>query len=46
MNAKQREAHECNLDAAQREIDARQAQGEDMSDYRINQRTYAIERIS
>jgi len=45
MNAKQ--AHEFNLDAAQREIDARAAEGEDMSlayiaaDYSIKFRSAA-----
>lgn len=37
------EAHQQNLDAAQREMDSRQAQGEDMNNMVINQTTYAIE---
>jgi len=36
------QAHEFNLDSAQREIDSRSAQGEDMSWASINQFTYAI----
>ena len=36
------EAHELNLDAAQREMDMRAAQGEDMSGATIDQSTYAI----
>lgn len=34
--------HEYNMDAAQREMDSRDAQGEDMSDAYINPKTYEI----
>jgi len=36
------QAHQFNIDCAQREIDSRSAEGEDMSRASINQRTYAI----
>ena len=36
------QAHEFNLDSAQREIDSRSAEGEDMSTARVCQRTYAV----
>jgi len=39
---KQSQAHEYNLDAAQREMDRREAEGEDMSGARINPKTYEI----
>lgn len=42
MSSKQ--AHEFNLDAAQRELDSRNAQGEDVSELFVNPRTAAIER--
>ncbi len=35
-------AHACNLDAAYREIDMRDAQGEDMRRAYVDQSTYAI----
>lgn len=38
-----KEAHQQNLDAAQREIDRRAAEGEDMSRAFVNPITYAIE---
>lgn len=41
MNKQQ--AHEANLDAAYREIEAREMQGEDMSRAFVNKTTYAIE---
>ena len=37
-------AHQLNLDAAQREMDSRQAQGEDMTGATIDQVTYKITR--
>lgn len=37
------EAHEANLDAAYREIEYREMQGEDMSNAVIDETTYAIE---
>lgn len=40
------EPHQLNLDAAQRELDARNAQGEDVSMYRVNPQTCAIERVA
>jgi hypothetical protein len=36
--------HEQNMDAAQRELDMREAEGEDMSQYYVNPRTYKIEK--
>lgn len=39
---KQSQAHEYNLDAAQREMDRREAEGEDMSGARIDPKTYEI----
>ena len=36
------QAHEFNLDAAYREIESREMQGEDMSDYYVDENTYAI----
>lgn len=39
-----KQAHEFNLDAAQRELDSRNAQGEDVSHLRVNPTTAAIER--
>jgi hypothetical protein len=36
------EAHEMNLDAAGREIESREAQGEDMSRAYVDEKTYAI----
>jgi hypothetical protein len=36
------QAHEFNLDAAYREIESREMQGEDMSDYYVDETTYAI----
>lgn len=38
------QAHQLNLDAAQRELDARNAQGEDVSALFVNQHNAAIER--
>jgi hypothetical protein len=38
--------HQCNLDIAQREMDSRAAQGEDMSNKTINQVTYEIQEKS
>ena len=35
-------AHEYNLDAAQREMDRRQAEGEDMTSAKIDKKTYKI----
>jgi hypothetical protein len=37
-----KEAHEQNMDAAQREMDSREAEGEDMSNYVIDPKTYKI----
>lgn len=37
-----REAHECNLDVAQRELDRRAAEGEDVSDLIVDAKTAAI----
>ena len=39
---KKEDAHEYNLDAAQREIDRREAEGEDMSGAKIDPKTYKI----
>ena len=36
------QAHEYNLDAAYREIDARAAQGEDMSKAYVDEKTYEV----
>jgi hypothetical protein len=36
------QAHEHNLDAAYREIERREAQGEDMSRAYVDEKTYAI----
>lgn len=36
------DAHEKNMDAAQREMDSREAEGEDMSNYVIDPKTYKI----
>lgn len=36
------QAHEFNMDAAQRELDRREAEGEDMTGATIDPRTYAI----
>ena len=41
----QAEAHEYNIDAAYREMDARETQGEDMSHYKVCHETYAIVRV-
>ena len=41
-NIRAKSGHELNIDAAQREIDRRSAEGEDMSWAQINQRTYEI----
>jgi len=38
----QQKAHEYNLDAAQREIDRREAEGEDMTGAKIDKKTYKI----
>jgi hypothetical protein len=38
------EAHQQNLDAAQREIDRRAAEGEDVSDLVVDAKTYAVVR--
>ena len=38
----QQQAHEFNLDAAQREMDRRHAQGEDMTGAKIDKKTYQI----
>lgn len=38
------DGHEQNLDAAQREMDSREAEGEDMSGYEIDQKTYEIKK--
>lgn len=37
-----KEAHEQNMDAAQREMDSREAEGEDMSNHVIDPKTYKI----
>jgi hypothetical protein len=42
--ARRAAAHQQNLDAAQREMDQRQAEGEDMTGATIDQHTYAITR--
>ena len=42
MTAHQKRAHEYNLDAAQREIDRRHAEGEDMTGAKIHNKTYEI----
>lgn len=42
MSVKQLEAHEQNLDAAYREIEAREAMGEDMSNAYVDHTTYAV----
>jgi len=42
MSAQQRKAHEHNMDAAQREMDRREAEGEDMTGARIDPKTYEI----
>jgi hypothetical protein len=39
---KQQQAHEANLDAAYREIEAREAMGEDMSTAYVDEKTYAV----
>jgi hypothetical protein len=39
---KQQQAHEANLDAAYREIEAREAMGEDMSTAYVDETTYEI----
>ena len=38
------EAHEYNLDAAYRAMEMREAQGEDMSGYYVDEKTYEIKR--
>jgi len=38
----QQKAHEYNLDAAQKEMDSRHAEGEDMTGAKINKKTYQI----
>jgi hypothetical protein len=43
-NRRAKEAHEQNLDAAHKELRQRDAEGEDMSQYRVNPRTYKIEK--
>ena len=43
---KQKESREQNLDAAQREMDSREAEGEDMSEYEIDKTTYKIKKKS
>ena len=43
-NRRAAQAHEQNLDAAHKELRSRDAEGEDMSDYRVNPRTYKIEK--
>lgn len=42
MTDAQLEYHECNLDVAYQEMDRRQAQGEDMSEYTVCPLTYDI----
>lgn len=42
MNMTPQEAHELNVEAAQRELDARAAQGEDVSGLRVCEKTAAI----
>jgi hypothetical protein len=41
MNTKDK-AHEYNLDAAQKEMDRRHAEGEDMTGAKIDKKTYEI----
>ncbi len=41
---KDRNAHEKNMDAAQREMDRREAEGEDMSNHHIDPKTYEIKK--
>ena len=43
-NRRAAQAHEQNLDSAHKELRSRDAEGEDMSDYRVNPRTYKIEK--
>ena len=43
-NRRAAQAHEQNLDAAHKELRSRDAEGEDMSDYRVNPRTYKVEK--
>ncbi len=45
MTKSHQAAHEANLDAAQRELDRRAAEGEDVSHLRVNPKTYAIEPV-
>lgn len=42
LNKQQQQAHDANMDAAQRQIDERAAAGEDMSGAKINEETYEI----
>lgn len=39
------EAHEYNLDAAYQALEARDAQGEDMSNYYVDEQTYEIKKV-
>ena len=42
LSPQQKQAHQANLDAAQREMDRREAEGEDMTGAKIDQKTYKI----
>ena len=42
LSPQQKQAHQANLDAAQREMDSREAEGEDMTGAKIDQKTYEI----
>ncbi|MEY2630750.1 MAG: hypothetical protein RLZZ469_1647 [Bacteroidota bacterium] len=39
------EAHEANIDATYRSIEMREAQGEDMSQYYVDEETYEIKKF-
>lgn len=42
VSKSQKQAHQANIDAAQREMDRREAEGEDMTGAKIDQKTYKI----
>jgi hypothetical protein len=42
LSPQQKQAHQANLDSAQREMDRREAEGEDMTGAKIDQKTYKI----